>query len=102
MINKNFTITIGIFGNIEKLDITYFSRSRMKDGGWGQDFVIVEFGPIIKFDLPWNYYLTLFTFFTTDREYTSETVGNIDFRNREYKDWYVHFRRIGFFFGWQF
>lgn len=102
MRDKNFSITTGLFGNIEKLDITNFNRSRMKDGGWGSDFVTVEFGPIIKFDFPWNYYLTLFTFFATDREYTSETVGNIDFREREYKDWYIHFRRIGFFFGWQF
>jgi hypothetical protein len=102
MRNNDFTITTGLFGNIEKLDITHYNRSRMKDKGWGSDFVTVEFGPIIKFDLPWNYYLTLFAFFATDREYTSDTVGNIDFRKREYEDWYIHFRRIGLFFGWQF
>ncbi len=102
MRHKNFTITAGFFGNIEKLDITHYYRSPMKEGGWGSDFVTVEFGPITRFELPWNFYLTIFTFFATDREYTAETVGNIDFREREYKDWYVHFRRIGFFFGWQF
>ncbi len=102
MRNKNFTITTGLFGNIEKLDITHNYRSQMKNGGWGSDFVTVEFGPSIRFELPWNYYLILFAFFATDREYTSDTVGNIDFRERKYQDWYIHFRRIGLFFGWKF
>jgi len=102
MKHKNLLITAGIVLRMDYLHLSHFYDSRMKDKGWGSDFCFIEFGPGVNIELPYNYYVTLFALFKNDRFYTSDTVGNLDYREREYQDWYVYFRRIGFFFGWNF
>jgi hypothetical protein len=86
---------------LDYLNLTHYYDSPMKNG-WGSDFAYVNFGPAMQFDLPNNYFLKLFFFFQNDKAYTSETVGNADFRERKYEDWYVYFKWMGFFFGWNF
>jgi hypothetical protein len=102
MRHKRTTLTTGMLVNIEKVDLTNYNDSPMASGGWGSDFVYVEFGPILKMDLPYNFWFILFGFFVNDKAYTDQTVGNIFYQDRVYEDWYVHFRRFGFFFGWDF
>jgi hypothetical protein len=99
--NKNFIITIGMYVWLDYLNMTHYYDSPMKNG-WGSDFAYVNFGPAMQFDLPNNFYLKLFFFFQNDKQYTSETVGNRDFRDRKYEDWYVYFKWLGLFFGWNF
>jgi hypothetical protein len=70
--------------------------------GWGSDFAYLNFGPAMQFDLPDNFYIKLFFFFTNDKVYTSQTVGNIDFRDRKYEDYIVYFRWLGLICGWNF
>jgi len=103
MINKRLSLILGFLANIEKIDLTNFKLSPMtSNDGWGSDFIVVEFGPLIKLDLPNNYWLVLFTFFANDKAYTEDTVGNAFYQNRIYEDWYIHFRRFGIFTGWDF
>jgi hypothetical protein len=99
--NKNFIITVGAYVWLDYLNLTHYYDSPMKNG-WGSDFAYVNFGPAMQFDLPNNYFLKLFFFFQNDKAYTSETVGNADFRERKYEDWYVYYKWMGFFFGWNF
>ncbi len=100
--HNNFDITVGFLMQIDYLRLTHYNLSPMSKGGWGSDFTYIEFGPIMNFDLPNNYFVNIFFFFKNAPQYTSETVGNKDFRYREYQDWYVYFRRIAFEFGWKF
>ena len=101
MRNKNFIITAGIYAWIDYLNLTHYFDSPMKDG-WGSDFTYINFGPAIQFDLPDNFFLKIFFLFCNDKAYTNSTVGNADFRDRTYKDWYVYFKFLGFYFGWNF
>ena len=100
--NKNFMITAGIYVWMDYLNLTHYYDSTMESGGWGSDFATVNFGPAMQFDLPNNYYIKLFFFFQNEKAYTSQTVGNIYFMDRKYQDWYVYFRWLGVFFGWNF
>ncbi len=104
--HNNFDITIGGLLQIDYLELSNYSISPMKNSsgkrGWGSDFAYVEFGPIMNFDLPNNYFVNLFFFFKNAPGFTDETVGNLDFKLREYEDWYIYFRRIVFEFGWKF
>ena len=101
MRNKEFIITAGCYLLIDMLNLSHYNDSPMKDG-WGSDFTVFYLGPALQFDFPYNFFLKLFFLFKSDRSYTSETVGNKSFQDREYLDWNMSFRRIGFFFGWNF
>jgi hypothetical protein len=74
----------------------------MASKGWGSDFCPVEFGPLFRFDFPYNFYLNLFFFWKNEKIWTKETVGNLSYQNRKYEDWALYFRRIAFVFGWNF
>jgi|GEM_PF-1164919 len=100
--HKNFIITIGFYFWLDYLNLTHFWDSRMKDGGWGSDFSYINFGPAIQFDLPKNFFVRFAIFFCNDKAYTEDTVGNIDFRNRKYDDWYIYFKWIALNCGWKF
>ena len=101
MKHNNFKITAGMLVTLDYLNLSHFFDSQMSDG-WGSDFCYVEFGPLVNFDLPNNFFVTVLFLWRNDRGYTSETVGNLDFQQREYEDWYVYFRRFAFSFGIKF
>ncbi|MCG8569707.1 MAG: hypothetical protein MJB14_06180 [Spirochaetes bacterium] len=101
MRHNNFIITTGMYVWIDYLNLTHFNDSPMSNG-WGSDFTYINFGPAVQFDLPNNIWFKLFFFFRNDRAYTSETVGNLDFRDRIYEDYYIFFRWFGIFAGWNF
>jgi len=97
-VNNNFVITAAMLFAIDKLSLTHYSDSPMS-GGWGSDFCYVYFGPIFNFDLPNNFFGVFSLQWANEREYTSNTVGNLFYQNKTYKDWYVYFYRIVFAFG---
>ncbi len=97
--HKNFKITGGFLLCIDWLNLTHYFDSQMKDG-WGSDFCFVEYGPILNFDLPYNFNTSIIFFWKNEREYTGSTAGNLGFQDRIYKDWYVYFRRIVISFGY--
>jgi len=99
--NKNFIITIGFYLWLDYMNVNHYWDSPMSEG-WGSDFTYINFGPAMQFDLPYNFFLKLFFFFCNDKSYTSDTVGNKDFRDRKYEDWYIYARWFGLFFGWNF
>ena len=102
MRNKNLVISAAFLLWIEYFNLTHLMDSPMSEGGWGSDFCYVSYGPVLRLDLPWNYYLQFFFLFGNDKTYTSETRGNLDYRDRDYEDWYVYPRWVGLFFGWRF
>jgi len=101
MNNKNLVLTGGMYIWLDYLDISHFNDSPMKTG-WGSDFAFLNFGPAMQLDLPYNFYIKLFALFRNDRAYTDNTVGNRDFRDRKYEDYYVFFRWGGAIIGWNF
>jgi len=101
MRNKNFIISGAILVWIEYFNLTHLMDSPMSDG-WGSDFCYISYGPVLRLDLPWNYFIQIFFLFGNEKTYSSETRGNLDFRDRDYKDWYVYPRWIGLFLGWRF
>ena len=54
------------------------------------------------FDLPNNMTAMFGVHWTNEKEYTTETVGNLYYQDRIYKDWYVYFSRILISVGWNF
>jgi hypothetical protein len=101
MRNKNFIISTAFLLWIEYFNFSHFMDSPMSDG-WGSDFCYISYGPVLRFDFPWNYFIQMFFLFGNDKTYTSETRGNLDYRDRVYEDWYVYPRWIGVFLGWRF
>ena len=100
--NNNFAILAAMMLTIDRLDLTHITLSPMKDGGFGSDFCYVYFGPTLMFDLPNNMTAMFGVHWTNEKEYTTETVGNIYYQDRVYKDWYVYFSRILVSVGWNF
>lgn len=102
MNHKNFIITLAAYAWIDWLNLSHYHDSTMASGGWGSDFMSVNFGPAIQLDLPYHLWVKLFFFFRNERAYTDATVGNADFRNRVYEDYLIYPRTIGIFIGWNF
>jgi len=75
--------------------ITHKNRSIMKDG-WGSDFVMVRFGPLLKIELSDSFSLTTIIHFIKDKAWSDETIGNRYFEFRKYSGYYVAFDRIVF------
>ena len=99
--HNNFSITT-IFMTDIKIDLTHYNYSKMKDKGWGSDFVSCKFGPAIIFDLPDNLNLLVGFQWRNNIKYSEESVGNEDFMKRKYEDWYLTFYRIFLSFKWNF
>ncbi len=100
--NNRFTISPAMFFEIDKWNLSNMLRSTMASGGWGSDFCYVYFGPVVMFDLPNNMNVIFGCEWANDIEYTEQTVGNLFFQNRVYKDWYVNFSRLLLSVGWDF
>ena len=100
--NNNLSITIAMLFVIDRMHLTHHELSPMKKKGWGSDFCYVYFGPIINLDLPNNMNAILGFQWANEKEYTSQTVGNIYYQNRVYKNWYVYFCRVIVAVGWNF
>jgi len=102
MKHKRFKITTGFLTSIDPLSLTHYNDSTMANKGWGSDFCYVEFGPIMGFELPNNFYVNLFLFWKNEKIWSKDTVGNLFYQDRKYEDWAVYFRRFAFVFGWNF
>jgi len=101
-VHKNFIITPVMYIWIENFHLTHYYDSLMKDGGWGSDFVNVNFGPAVLINLPMNFFFKAAFLFCNDKAYTSSTAGNLFYQDREYSDWYVYARWYRMSFGWNF
>lgn len=103
MNHHNTMLTLGMYVWLDYMNVTHFNDSPMNSpGGWGSDFSFVNFGPAFQLDLPYNFWIKMFFFFRNDKAYTDATVGNLDFRDRDYEDWNIYFRWFGIFIGWNF
>lgn len=100
--HKNFKITTAMYFLIDDLHLSHYYDSLMANNGWGSDFTYVDFGPLLKFDLPYNFFCTLILFWANDKKFSDGTVGNLYYQDREYEDWYVYLRRFVFQFGYNF
>lgn len=101
MKNNDFWIAAGILLWIEYFNLSHYNDSPMADG-WGSDFAYISFGPMVRLELPWNYFVQLFYLFGNEKAYTDDTVGYLDYRDRKYEDWYIYSRWIGAYIGWKF
>ncbi|MBP5707084.1 MAG: hypothetical protein J6W76_07340 [Spirochaetales bacterium] len=100
--NNNFAILAAMLLVIDRMDLTHANLSPMRDNGFGSDFCYMYFGPTLMFDLPNNMTAMFGVHWTNEKEYTTETVGNIYYQDRVYQDWYVYFSRILIAVGWNF
>lgn len=90
--------TIGFLIETEQR-ITGKNKSKMKDGGWGSDFMEVAFGPLINFQLAPNHKLAILAEFINYRRYTDASMKHRYFENRQIdtnNPTYVQFYRIAF------
>lgn len=81
--------------------ITGKNKSKMKDGGWGSDFISCEFGPLFSFQFTEAYRLTFIAQFKTARQYTDDSVGYRYFENRNVNTkvpTYIYFNRVALVF----
>lgn len=88
--------TLGVLLETEER-ITKWNESRMKDGGWGSDFMQIYVALITVLDFTEDQSLTIQAQFANGRDYTDATVGNESFYNREVDTddpRYWFFRRI--------
>jgi hypothetical protein len=101
MRNKRFNILVLSKLEIYKLRLTNYYTSPMLNG-WGSDFIEVRFGGLVLFQLPHHLFLITGIEFSNDRAYTDQTIGNVFYQDRIYKDWYIYFKSIYFIFGRKF
>lgn len=76
--------------------------SPMADGGWGSDFVRVQFGPLANITFNEKNNLTILLQMKTDKKYTDDTIYNNWFVNREYESTYVKFHRLALAYKYKF
>lgn len=101
--NNNFAILAAMLLVIDRMELTHANLSPISsENNFGSDFCYVYFGPTLMFDLPNNMTAMFGVHWTNEKEYTTETVGNIYYQDRVYKDWYVYFSRILISVGWNF
>lgn len=98
---KNVDLSL-LFWMELKGHITHALDSPMASGGWGSDFAEYRFGPTIKLDIPRNISFLLAAHWINAMEYSDATIGNSDFMNKEYVDWYVKFYRVVMSVSWSF
>lgn len=101
VLHTNFSISILMYTEVST-SLTHHFDSVMSKQGWGSDFTTVKFGPIFLFDLPCNFNAMAGVHWANGKLYSDESIGNLDFMNREYQDWYVRFYRFFVGFGWEF
>lgn len=99
--HRAFTLTVAVMVDTS-MSLTYFNSSKMADQGFGSDFVDVAFGPALLFDLPCNLEALVGFYFANGKTFSDETIGNIDYLNREYQDWYIAPSLLVLGFGWNF
>lgn len=90
--------TIGFLIETEQR-ITGKNKSKMKDGGWGSDFMETAFGPLINFQLAPKHQLAILAEFINYRHYTDASMKHRYFENRQVdtsNPTYVQFYRIAF------
>ncbi len=75
--------------------ITHKNRSKM-DSGWGSDFIMVRFGPLLNMEFSDNFSLTTIVHFIKDKKWSDETIGNRYFEHRKYAGYYIALDRIVF------
>jgi hypothetical protein len=99
--HNDFAISL-LFAVNSYFSLSHYNDSKMSAGGWGSDFVNVEFGPNILFNLPSNFYLLLSTNFSNGKKFTLDSVGEAYYQDRKYEDWNIKFNRIAVVFGYYF
>ena len=95
-----FKMILAISAQIDRMKITNNQLSPIAKNGWGSDFALTMWGPMVFMELPHNFFVMTYAAWANGRKYTSQTVGNADFSKREYEDYYVYFRKITLAFGW--
>ncbi|MBN1498571.1 MAG: hypothetical protein JW982_00310 [Spirochaetes bacterium] len=102
MPTKPFYIdTVGFITETEQR-ITKKNDSKMSEGGWGSDFMKINFGPLVNFKFTKTSWFTVLVQFKTAPDYTDETTGNAHFMKRQVdtdSDTYLYFNRIAFSMG---
>jgi hypothetical protein len=98
---NNFSVILGIISRL-KMELTHYNDSKMSDNGWGSDFINLDLSPVLIFELPCNITTTIGVDWTNGKSYTTDSIGNGDFRKREYKDWYINLDSIFLSIGWKF
>ena len=63
-------------------------------GGWGSDFVALNFGPLLNFRLGDKASLAVLVQFKTARKWTDLTTRKRYFGNRDYEGSYLYFNRV--------
>lgn len=63
--------------------VTGKNTSKMKDGGWGSDFLQTRFGPLIKLDFNKHHSLIVLAQFITKPRFTEQSMGHRYFANRQ-------------------
>ena len=70
------------------------SLSTMASGGWGSDFIKMNFGPLVSITLSNNSDLTVLFQLKNGRRYTDATIENRYFEYRKYESWYISLYRL--------
>ena len=87
---------VGILVDTEQYIDSNRDRSTMANGGWGSDFVTMDFGPLFNFKLGKRQNLTVLLQFKNGRDYTDATIGNRFFEYRVYENTYYYLYRLAF------
>jgi hypothetical protein len=88
--------TAGMLLETEQWLFDVAARSPMAAGGWGSDFVILNFGPVLSFTLGNASSLAVLIQFKTAQKWTDATTRIRYFENRVYESWYLYFNRVAF------
>jgi len=86
--------TVGVLLDTEQYIGSTASLSTMASGGWGSDFIKMNFGPLVNIALNDNSDLTVLFQLKNGRRYTDATIGNRYFEYREYESWYIALYRL--------
>jgi len=96
--------TVGFMIETEQ-HVTQKDVSTMASGGWGSDFLLVKFGPMINFKFNKVHNFTVLVEFKNARHFTDETMGNRYFQERKINTAdpeYVQFYRIALLYSMDF
>jgi hypothetical protein len=89
--------TIGFLAETEEwLDPVRNRATMASAGGWGSDFLSLNFGPLANLSLGEGSSLAVLVQFKTARDWSDATTRNRYFENRDYEGGYLYFNRIAF------
>ena len=96
--------TVGFLLETEQMLGSNSELSIMDDNntGWGSDFTQVTFGPLANIQLTDDSSLVILVQFRKEKLFTTNTIDENYFRDRDYFGYYIDFRRIAFSYSQQF